>query len=220
MYSIVIHAGRSFKEELAYEVYADEVLIARSPRLEQAVDAFESDVQLYVAEMAPRRVFVHAGVVGWKGHAVLFPGRSFSGKTTLTAEFVRQGFTYYSDEYAVLDQAGRVHPYPRLLGIRKRGALERADKVPVETLGGRAGIKPLAVTLVVVTQYKAEAVWRPRPISAGQGVLLMFQNTVSARSNPDAALAALRSVAVRSRFFRGQRGEASSVAAFVREFLG
>src|ERR1044071_2065737 len=43
----------------------------------------ESHLRLYVAERAPRRVFVHAGVVGWRGPAVLIPGRRLSGKTSL-----------------------------------------------------------------------------------------------------------------------------------------
>ena len=58
------------------------------------------------------RVFVHAGVVGWKGHAIVIPGRSRSGKTTLVAELVKAGAEYYSDEFAVLDAEGRVHPFP------------------------------------------------------------------------------------------------------------
>jgi len=81
-------------------------------------EAFETDLQLYVAEMAPRRLFVHAGVVGWRGQAIIIPGRTFTGKTTLVAALVKAGATYYSDEYAVLDVRGRVHPYARPLGIR------------------------------------------------------------------------------------------------------
>src|SRR5260370_33206248 len=50
--------------------------IARSRTLDDMLDAFESHLQLTVAEHAPRRVFVHSGVVGWKGKAILFPGLS------------------------------------------------------------------------------------------------------------------------------------------------
>jgi hypothetical protein len=38
---------------------------------EDMLNQFESHVQLTVAEYAPRRVFVHAGVVAWKGAAIL-----------------------------------------------------------------------------------------------------------------------------------------------------
>ncbi len=101
-------------------MYLNEALRARYSTLEAALRIFESDLQLYVADMAPDRVFVHAGVVVCQGRGILLPGRSFSGKSTLVAELIRAGAEYYSDEYAVLDSTGSVHPYPRPLSIRQR----------------------------------------------------------------------------------------------------
>jgi len=69
-------------------------------------------VSRYIALWARRRVFVHAGVVAWQGRAVLIPGRTLSGKSWLVRALVRAGAEYYSDEFAVLDARGRVHPYP------------------------------------------------------------------------------------------------------------
>ncbi|HWC77252.1 MAG TPA: hypothetical protein VG778_07315, partial [Blastocatellia bacterium] len=123
-------------------LYANAARAARSLDMEEVFQAFESDLQLYVAERAPRRVFVHAGVVGWRGRAILLPGRTFTGKTTLVAELVRAGATYYSDEYAVLDAQGRAHPYTRPLAIRPADG-GRSQKHKVEELGGRSGVKPL-----------------------------------------------------------------------------
>src|SRR6266536_3494305 len=88
-------------------VYRDTTRLARSKTLDEALDVFESNLQLTVAEHARHRVFVHAGVVGWQGNAILIPGLSHSGKTTLVDQLVRAGATYYSDEYAVLDESGR-----------------------------------------------------------------------------------------------------------------
>ena len=61
---------------------------------------------------------VHAGVVTWHERAVLLPGRTRSGKTTLVTELVKRGATYFSDELALLDRSGLVHPYPRSLCVR------------------------------------------------------------------------------------------------------
>jgi hypothetical protein len=201
-------------------VYANANRIARTPELFQAIDAFESDLQLYVAETAPRRVFVHAGVVGWQGKAIVIPGRSFSGKTTLTAELVKAGMTYYSDEYAVLDSQGRVHHDARPLSIRENGHLEKPKKYQVETLGGRPGSKPLPVGLVVVSKYKPGAKWRPRQLSAGEGALALLSNTVSARREPRATLATLHKVVSRAPVLKGQRGEAQQVIDFILAQLG
>ena len=66
--------------------------------LDEVIRALQTDLQLFVATEALSRLFVHAGVVGWRGRAILVPGTSFSGKTTLVAAMVQAGASYYSDE--------------------------------------------------------------------------------------------------------------------------
>jgi hypothetical protein len=221
MYSVIAGGdGPERNLRLFNLVYANANRVARTPELDQAIDAFESDLQLYVAETAPRRVFVHAGVVGWRGMAIVIPGRSFSGKSTLTVEMVKAGMTYYSDEYAVLDAEGRVHHYARPLSIRENGHLEKPKKYKVESLGGRPGAKPLPVGLVVVSKYKPGAKWRPRQLSAGEGALALLANTVSARREPRAMLATLQKVVSRAPVLKGQRGEAQQVIDYVLATLG
>jgi hypothetical protein len=216
MYSIKIGGRRAGATDgRLHQVYADAETIARVADLRDAIDAFESDLQLYVAEQSPRRVFVHAGVVGWRGKAIVIPGRSFSGKTSLVAALVKAGATYYSDEYAVLDERGRVHHYARPLSIRDIGPHEKPNKYPVETLGGRRGAKPLPVGLILVSKYKPGAQWRPRKLTAGEGALCLLANTVSARRQPENALATLREVVARAPVLKGSRGEASQVVDFV-----
>jgi hypothetical protein len=199
-------------------LYANAGRLARSLDLEEVFDAFESYLHLHIAEAAPRRLFVHAGVVGWQGEAILAPGRSHSGKSTLVAALVRAGATYYSDEYAVLDERGRVHPFPKPLSLRN-GPGTNATRCTIETLGGRVGGKPLPVGLVVVSQYKAGAVWRPRRLSAGHGVLALLANTVSARRQPAVALGTLQRVAAHAAVIKGGRGEASDVAPRLLNYL-
>jgi len=219
LYSIIAASnGKEAKIRRFNLLYADIAKISRGMELDHVLNAFESDLQLYVAENARRRTFVHAGVVGWKNRAVVIPGRSFSGKTTLVAELVRAGATYYSDEYAVLDARGRVHPYSRPLAIRNEGEY-KSTKHPVEMLGGVPGVKPLQVGLVVVSQYKEGARWRPRQLSRGQGALALLANTVSAREQPEAALSTLRHVVSEAPVIKGVRGEAREVVeAIFRSF--
>ena len=192
--------------------------LAEGDDLDRVCDVLESDLQLYIAEMAPNRVFVHAGVVGWRGKAIAMPGRSRSGKTTLVAALVRAGATYYSDEYAVLDEQGRVHPYAEDLSIRQDNG-ERPRKCPVEALGGQRGTTPLPVGVVVLSEYQPGAVWHPRVLSAGSGALALLAHTVSARRQPDAALAALREIVVHAVVLEGVRGEASATAPALLDLL-
>ena len=119
VYSILIGSKRSpASGRRLNQLYRDDVRLARSSDLDGLYDILESDLRLFVAELATHRVFVHAGVVGWKGQAIVIPGRSYSGKSTMVAELVRAGATYYSDEYAVLDSRGRVHPFSKPLELQ------------------------------------------------------------------------------------------------------
>jgi hypothetical protein len=199
--------------------YANTLRIARTAELEAALEAFESDLRLYVAERARHRVFVHAGVVAWRGRAIVIPGRSFSGKSSLVAALVRAGATYYSDEYAVFDARGRVHPFPAALSLRG-GDGERPTRHAAETLGDGPGTRPLPVGLVAVSQYREGGRWRPRRLTAGQGVLALLANTVPARERPAAALATLQRALVAAPVLKGIRGEASEVADVLLEDVG
>jgi hypothetical protein len=192
-------------------LYAGAARLARTAELEELFEPLETDLQMYVAEWARRRVFVHAGVVGWRGKAIVIPGRSFSGKTTLVTALVRAGATYYSDEYAVFDTQGRVHPYARRLSIRTDGGGERY-RCGAEALGGRRGVKPLPVGLIAVTEYQEGARWRPRRLSPGQAALALLANTVPVRRRPAAAVAALHQVICHATALKGARGEAERVA--------
>lgn len=199
-------------------LYAGSARLARTMDLDQVWERLEHDVQLYVAEAARRRVFVHAGVVGWRRKAIVIPGRSFSGKTTLVAALLRAGATYYSDEYAVIDARGRVHPYSKPLSLREDTG-KRPRKCTAEALGSVCGVRPLPVGLVAVSQYKPGARWRPRRLSPGRAVLALFANTVPARRQPEVSLATLQQVVSRVPVLKGTRGEAEEVVDFLLQRL-
>jgi hypothetical protein len=168
-------------------------------------------MHLYVAEYASNRVFVHAGVVGWRGRAILLPGASGAGKSTLVAALLRAGASYYSDEYAVLDPHGLVHPFARRLSIRAAdGTTVRCEP---EEFGGRAADRPLPVGLVAVTKYLVGTQWRPRPLTAGQAILALLQDTLPARRDPEGSLRVLRKAVAPALVLKGTRGEADETAA-------
>jgi hypothetical protein len=217
LYSIIIGgAGKRSNIRRLNLLYGDHVRLARSVDADEVFNTLESDLRLFVAEAARHRVFVHAGVVGWKGRAIVIPGRSFTGKSTLVAELVKAGATYYSDEYAVLDSHGRVHPFLKPLEIREQGKT-RQSKVSVSELGGQAGKKALPAGLVLVTHFQEGGKWRPRKLSPGKGTLELLANTVSARRKPEQALAMLQQLAARANILKGVRGHATEIAHSILE---
>lgn len=202
-------------ERLAPRLYEGPRLVSRRTDLNPSMqlDLLRSRLEFHIATTAPSRLFVHAGVVEWRGQAILIPGRSRSGKTTLVAALVRAGANYYSDEFAVLDGLGRVHPWARPLRIRRPGLLPESH--PVETLGGRAGQRSLRVGLIVVTAYRAGARWQPRVLSPGQALLALVENTLIARSRPDLALKILARAVHGARALKSWRDEAEALAAML-----
>lgn len=190
--------------------------IARTEHRNEVLEAFESNVALYCALMAKHRLFVHAGVIGWNGQAIVIPGRSFSGKSTLVKAFLHAGATYYSDEFAVLDPQGRVHPFARPLSLRENGA-EMQVRVTPENLGAQTGSIPLPVGVVLLTKFERDVRWRPRAVSCGQGVLGLLANTPAARNRPERALQILTASVAQARILSGVRGEAEHL---VQQVLG
>ena len=175
-------------------------------------------VRHHVALHAPAHVFVHAGVVSAGGTSIVIPGSSQSGKTTLVAELVRAGATYYSDEYAPVDSEGMIQPYAKPLSIRQPGREGPGALHPVPE--ERIGRRPLRAGLVVVTSYEAGATWRPTACTGGEGALALLRHTVAARTRPTEALAAVCGLAREGRVIAGVRGDASGIADALLDAAG
>ena len=199
-------------------LYGDAQQLARTLHQENLCDALEADMDFYLAQAARQRLFVHAGVVAWRGRAIVIPGRSQSGKTTLVKAFLQAGATYYSDEYAVFDGRGRVYPFPRPLSIR--GDSNQTSRLSAESLGSRTGTEPLPVALIALTSYKPGAQWNPKALSPGRGTLGLLANTLSARKQPQRALATLGRAARHVPVLAGTRGEASETVACILQVMG
>ena len=194
-------------------VYVGALRRARTRHLGYALAVLESELRQSLASRARRRTFVHAGVVGWRGFAIVVPGRSRSGKTTLVAELVRAGASYLSDEFAVLDGRGRVHPFAKLLSVRGAGGCDvHASRPSAEDLGGRSETEPLPVGLVVLATHRPGAGWSPEVLTPGRAVIEMLAHTVPARLRPAATLAALERVVSRAAVVKGERDEARELA--------
>jgi hypothetical protein len=199
-------------------LYCDAQQLARSLHPKDLYDALEADMDFYLAQTARQKLFVHAGVVAWRGQAIVIPGRSQSGKTTLVKAFLQAGASYYSDEYAVFDGRGRVYPFPRPLSIR--GDSNETNRLSAESLGSRTGTEPIPVALIALTSYKAGARWNPKGLSPGRGTLGLLANTLAARKQPQRALATLVRAARHVPVLAGSRGEASETVASILQVMG
>ncbi len=189
----------------------DGTMLADAADMGLAYGVLDAQIRAYVALHAPDHIFVHAGVVALEGRALVLPGSSFAGKTTLVAALVKAGATYYSDEFAVLDANGHVHSYPKPLSMRP-GPDRAPEDRSVESLGGRAGSEVIEVGLIALTEYREDATWNPRRCTPGEGALALMSHTIPARTRPDQTLQAVRAAAQHAVVLRGDRGDAEQAA--------
>ena len=208
------HSAALLKEAGPHECYSviiDGQQIAQWKEEDNALQSFQSYLQLLVAENSPHFIFIHAGVVSWRGEALLLPGRSFAGKSTLVAALLQAGADYCSDEYAVLDLEGRVLPYPRRISLRQQDGTKTKPPA-LETFGCRVEQRPLSASLIALTQYHPEGKWQPRLITSGEAALALLDNTVPARSRPRQSLDAIVQMLDGTQCLSTPRGEAKLAA--------
>ena len=209
--ALTVHERQSAEGEAGYEIFENGAALSIVNNLEAAIRGVEAWAQLTVATLAKELVFVHAGVIGWKGRAIVVPGRSLSGKSTLVLSFVRHGADYYSDEYAIFDSEGRVHPYWRQPKLRVRSDQDMATSL----VGGRlkgAPPKPMPLGWVLISRYEAGSRWHPRRLSKGGTMLGLLDNTVPLRSRPEQSVKVLATAVKNAQGFEGTRGEAADFA--------
>jgi len=197
----------------------DEPEFSLGKKLKDLVRYLNTIVRFKVAEFAVDHVFVHAGVVGWNGKAIVLPADSYHGKTTLTAELVKNGATYYSDDFAIFDTDGMVHPFARPLSVRYEHLKGIPTDVHVESIGGTAGTEPLPVGLVLLTQYRENARWKPKFLSPGEGMIELITQTIPIRYAPEFSIDVLKKVTARARIAKSYRNDAKEFAKKLLEFV-
>lgn len=213
-HEIVIREG----QDGTYDLTSVGEYTTDSGGLRETLELFVRILRIKISQFAKNWVFVHAGVVSWGPKAIIIPGNSGTGKTTLVAECIKRGALYFSDEYAVLSPDGLVHPFARALSITYGGRKWSEDGTPVEKLGGRAATEPVEVGAVVLTNYEAGAEWMPDRLTPGNGIIEVIPHTIPMTINPDFSLHVLKSALSRAIILKGVRGEASDLAIELYSF--
>jgi hypothetical protein len=194
-----------------YDVLLDGASMAEAVGADIGVHILDAQLRGRIALASPTGVFIHAGVVAVDGSALLLPAASFAGKSTLVAALIELGAAYFSDEFAVLDEQGRVHPYPKSLSLRKERN-RYGTRMAVEEIGGTAGTEPARVGVIAITRYLPGTRWEPAVRDSGVGALALMTHAVAARERPDQTLAAVSQAAESATVLEGDRGEAGETA--------
>jgi hypothetical protein len=198
-----------------FRLYRDDCFVASAPRADQLLRDLIDCLDRGFVEGVRNLSAVHAGAVLLGDRALLFPGASHSGKSSLVAELLRQGAVCYSDEYALIDSEGLVHAYPRPLLLRN-GGREQTAVLPFE-LNARVASSPAKVGWILSLQYEAEGSWNIQEVSQGQGLLSLLQNTPHVLADSPHIVGSFRRAAAGARCFEGQRGDWSDAVSRIRQ---
>jgi hypothetical protein len=210
--AVVYHAKRTRS--------SDRFMLLRGRRLlgadldsEGAADRLAADLAMTLGHRPHGWTFLHAGVVMLNGALLVFPAASGAGKTTLVSALLDRGAAYGSDEFAVLDDTGRVAPYARPLRVRRGSA---HDLVDPSRLGIPVLTEPRPVAAVILTAYDPLA-GRVQPpgtrVAPATAALRLLPHCLASRVRPRRTIAAVRALAMSAPVFEVRRGDAAMFAS-------
>jgi hypothetical protein len=187
----------------------------------QAIDLVPHLIHLLDEAVVQRLVSlraVHAGTVLLNGRALLLPGATHSGKSSIVAELLRRGATYFSDEYALIDADGLVHPYPRPLLLRK-GSPEQFPVVAGEC-NAPVGKARAPVGWILLLQYEAGCAWNITPVPQSLALVALLQNTPHALADSPELIDMFQRAVAGATCHAGRRAEATDAATEIMRLTG
>jgi hypothetical protein len=161
---------------------------------------------------------VHAGAVLIEGRALIIPGSTHAGKSSLVAELLRRGAAHFSDEYALIDSEGRTHPYPRPLLLRNGRPMQ--SLVLPEELNATFATNPAPVGWILAVDYVPGTVWDVQEMSQGDAVMTLLRNTPHEMAQSPEMIDSFICLAGKAACFAGKRGDALEAASHILDLIG
>ena len=200
-----------------FQLLADDVVVASSSRAIGLVPDLMRIVDDAVVQRLTTLRAVHAGAVVWRGRALLLPGGTHAGKSSLVTELLRRGATYFSDEYALIDSEGLVHPYPRSLLVRN-GRPEQKPMLPAEC-SASIGEVPAPVGWILSLQYLPGCNWDITAITQGEALLTLLRNTPHILAESPDMMRVFERAVTRATCYAGCRSEAADAVDHIRQLM-
>ncbi len=194
------------KAESQFRLYVNDSQVSASGELMSLVpDLIQRIDQTIVSSLKTLRA-VHAGAVRLGDRVLLLPGYSHSGKSRIVAELLRRGANYFSDEYALVDDEGRIHAYPRPLLLRNGSPNRIPVLVQEHRIQGASAAAP--VGWIMELQYHVDCAWHVSTVGQGEGLLMLLRHTPHVLAEAPDLLGRFQRVAAGAKCFTGRRMDA------------
>lgn len=166
---------------------------------EDLIDCLIGRLNFRALDESTKPLHLHAGAVVFGDNAVVLPGESGSGKSTVVAASALDGAGVISDETVWVEvESGRVGGFPRpisvrfasvdLLAVRTGGLLHGRDSVYVPPAGLGSARRPDAFARAIVFPRfdRSAKVPQIRPLRCWEGIARVWPSVLDApRAGPD-----------------------------------
>lgn len=149
-----------------YGIFGDEKRLFTNRRRDEVLPYVEWGINWRVIATRTEYVQLHAATLAYNGQAVVLAGPSGTGKSTLAAGLLSRGWSYLSDEFALINpDTLHVHPFPKALCI-KAGAFDLVQRLKLPLWRRRHYVKALKgqVGYVRVRDVARQVATTPCPI--------------------------------------------------------
>ena len=177
---------------------------------------------------------VHAAAASWQGRGIVLPAPPDSGKSTLVAGLTRAGFSYLTDEAALIDPVtAELQPFPRSLWL-ERSSIEavfgedpaaRRWKTGVQFHVSPADLRtkaiggPCAVRYVVAPTYQAGSETALVPMSRAEAVVLLARSAFHLKRFGGAGIELLGRAVAGADCFRATVGDLGEAVSRIQDLV-
>lgn len=196
------------KVESQFRLFVNDSQVSASGELMSLVPDFIQRIDETIVGSLNTLRAVHAGAVRLGDRVLLLPGSSHWGKSRMVAELLRRGANYFSDEYALIDDEGRVHAYPRPLLLRNGSP----NRIPVLVQEHRIQEASAAAPVgwIMELQYQADCAWHVSTVGQGEGLLMLLRHTPHVLAEAPDLLGKFQRAAAGAKCFAGRRMDAGT----------
>lgn len=202
------------------------------------LDYITWDVQRFAIESVTGMLAVHASAASLDGVGFAFPAHMDSGKSTLIAGLVNDGFHYLSDEAALFDpHDGALHPFAKPLKLSRssvravEGLYERVmagpfgedrgifhvrpDELRRGSIGG-----PCRLGYVIAPRYSEGATTSLEPMSRAEAAVVLAENSFNFKELGAEGLSILKAAVADADCYRLSIGDLGEAVEAVRGVAG
>lgn len=203
-----------------YEILGDGRRLFASRKFNELLPYFEWGVNWRVIAARHDYLQIHAATLARNGRALVLAGPSGAGKSTLAAGLLARGWTYLSDEFALISpETLRVYPFPKALCI-KAGAFDTIERlnlpfwrrrhyvkvfkgdvgyvIPTGAGRSRPRVNGYPIRFVVFPRYVAGEEPRFHPVSRAQATISLAGHSLNRHAFRGRAITILSQVVRRA----------------------